>query len=147
MDNNVFTQVGMVLLVGLASKNAILIVEFANQLRERGVPLVEAAIQASILRFRPIVMTSLAFIIGVVPLVFADGAGAASRQVIGTAVFGGMVFSTVLTLFIVPVQYVLIKAMAEGLFSQFSILQIGSCKFCTTKINISDRSTGEVSIC
>jgi HAE1 family hydrophobic/amphiphilic exporter-1 len=120
MDNNVFTQVGMVLLVGLASKNAILIVEFANQLRERGVPLVEAAIQASVLRFRPIVMTSLAFIIGVVPLVFADGAGAASRQVIGTAVFGGMVFSTVLTLFIVPVQYVLIKAMAEGLFSRFT---------------------------
>jgi HAE1 family hydrophobic/amphiphilic exporter-1 len=120
MDNNVFTQVGMVLLVGLASKNAILIVEFANQLRDRGVPLVQAAIQASILRFRPIVMTSLAFIIGVVPLVFADGAGAASRQVIGTAVFGGMVFSTVLTLFIVPVQYVLIKAMAEGLFNRFT---------------------------
>ncbi|MCS6267895.1 MAG: multidrug efflux RND transporter permease subunit [Vampirovibrio sp.] len=120
MDNNVFTQVGMVLLVGLASKNAILIVEFANQLRDRGVSLVQAAIQASILRFRPIVMTSLAFIIGVVPLVFADGAGAASRQVIGTAVFGGMVFSTVLTLFIVPVQYVLIKAMAEGLFNRFT---------------------------
>lgn len=120
MDNNVFTQVGMVLLVGLASKNAILIVEFANQLRERGVSLVQAAIQASVMRFRPIVMTSLAFIIGVIPLVFADGAGAASRQVIGTTVFGGMVFSTILSLFVVPVQYVLIKAFVEGFSKRFN---------------------------
>lgn len=114
MDNNVFTQIGMVLLIGLASKNAILIVEFANQLRDRGASLVDAAVQASILRFRPIVMTSLAFIIGVVPLVFAHGAGAASRQVIGTAVFGGMLLSTFLSLFIVPVQYVVVKSVVEA---------------------------------
>ncbi|MGE0201192.1 MAG: efflux RND transporter permease subunit [Candidatus Melainabacteria bacterium] len=113
MDNNVFTQVGMLLLVGLASKNAILIVEFANQLRERGYSIVDAALQAAHLRFRPIVMTSLAFIIGVVPLVFAEGAGAAARQVIGTSVFGGMILSTLLSLFIVPVQYVIIKSIEE----------------------------------
>ena len=108
-DNNVFTQIGMILLVGLASKNAILIVEFANQLREKGESILDAAVKASILRFRPILMTSLAFIIGVIPLVFAEGAGAASRQVIGTTVFGGMILSTFLSLFIVPVQYVIIK--------------------------------------
>jgi hydrophobic/amphiphilic exporter-1 (mainly G- bacteria), HAE1 family len=114
-DNNVFTQIGMILLIGLASKNAILIVEFANHLRLQGKSIVEAAIQASILRFRPIVMTSLAFIIGVVPLVFADGAGAGARQAIGTAVFGGMILSTFLSLFIVPVQYVLIKQSVESI--------------------------------
>ncbi|MDX2085650.1 MAG: multidrug efflux RND transporter permease subunit [Candidatus Melainabacteria bacterium] len=112
-DNNVFTQIGMILLIGLASKNAILIVEFANQLRAQGQSTLQAAIQASILRFRPIVMTSLAFIIGVVPLVFADGAGSAARQVIGTTVFGGMILSTLLSLFIVPVQYVLIKTLED----------------------------------
>jgi HAE1 family hydrophobic/amphiphilic exporter-1 len=112
-DNNVFTQIGMVLLIGLASKNAILIVEFANQLRERGYTIVDAALHASVLRFRPIVMTSLAFIIGVIPLVFAHGAGAAARQAIGTTVFGGMLLSTQLSLFIVPVQYVLIKTLED----------------------------------
>jgi len=115
MDNNVFTQIGMLLLVGLASKNAILIVEFANQLREQGASIIDAALQAAHLRFRPILMTSMAFIIGVVPLVFAEGAGAAARQVIGTAVFGGMILSTFLSLFIVPVQYVIIKYIEEAL--------------------------------
>jgi hydrophobic/amphiphilic exporter-1 (mainly G- bacteria), HAE1 family len=109
MDNNVFTQIGMILLVGLASKNAILIVEFANHLLKQGKTIPQAAFTAAVMRFRPIVMTSLAFIIGVVPLVFAEGAGSAARQVIGTTVFGGMVVSTLLSLFIVPVQYVVIK--------------------------------------
>ncbi|MBY0450679.1 MAG: multidrug efflux RND transporter permease subunit [Cyanobacteria bacterium] len=113
-DNNVFTQIGMILLTGLASKNAILIVEFANQLQiTEGLSIMDAAIKASKLRFRPIVMTSFAFIIGVVPLVFATGAGAASRQVIGTTVFGGMILSTQLSLFVVPVQYVLIKTLEQ----------------------------------
>jgi hydrophobic/amphiphilic exporter-1 (mainly G- bacteria), HAE1 family len=109
MNNNIFTQIGMILLVGLASKNAILIVEFANHLHKEGKSIVESAITAATLRFRPIVMTSLAFIIGVVPLVFAEGAGSAARQVIGTTVFGGMIVSTLLSLFIVPVQYIVIK--------------------------------------
>jgi hydrophobic/amphiphilic exporter-1 (mainly G- bacteria), HAE1 family len=115
MDNNIFTQIGMILLVGLASKNAILIVEFANHLHKQGLTIVQAAIKASTQRFRPIVMTSLAFIIGVVPLVFAEGAGAAARQAIGTAVFGGMIVSTLLSLFIVPVQYVVIKHAVQWL--------------------------------
>ena len=118
-DNNVFTQVGMILLIGLACKNAILIVEFANQLREQGYSIVDAAIKSSKMRFRPIVMTSLAFIIGVVPLVFAHGAGAAARQAIGTTVFGGMLLSTQLSLFIVPVQYVLIKQIEEQFKRRF----------------------------
>jgi HAE1 family hydrophobic/amphiphilic exporter-1 len=109
MDNNIFTQVGIILLVGLASKNAILIVEFANHLHAQGKSILESAITSARLRFRPIVMTSLAFIIGVVPLVFAEGAGSQARQVIGTTVFGGMIVSTLLSLFIVPVQYVIIK--------------------------------------
>lgn len=109
MDNNIFTQVGIILLIGLASKNAILIVEFANHLHAQGHTILESAMTAARQRFRPIVMTSLAFIIGVVPLVFAEGAGSQARQVIGTTVFGGMIFSTLLSLFIVPVQYVLIK--------------------------------------
>jgi hydrophobic/amphiphilic exporter-1 (mainly G- bacteria), HAE1 family len=115
MDNNVFTQIGMVLLIGLASKNAILIVEFANQLRHKGLSIVQAALQAAVIRFRPIVMTSMAFVIGVVPLVFAEGAGAAARQALGTAVFGGMLLSTVLSLFIVPVIYITLKSWAQAI--------------------------------
>jgi HAE1 family hydrophobic/amphiphilic exporter-1 len=115
MDNNIFTQVGIILLIGLASKNAILIVEFANQLREQGHSILDAALTSARLRFRPIVMTSMAFIIGVIPLVFADGAGAQARQVIGTTVFGGMIVSTLLSLFIVPVQYIIIKSLVSKL--------------------------------
>ncbi|MGC2543300.1 MAG: efflux RND transporter permease subunit, partial [Candidatus Sulfotelmatobacter sp.] len=91
LQNDVFCQVGLVMLVGLASKNAILIVEFAEQLRERGLPLMEAAVQAATIRLRPILMTSLAFILGVVPLVFATGAGENGRHSVGTTVFGGMI--------------------------------------------------------
>jgi HAE1 family hydrophobic/amphiphilic exporter-1 len=112
-DNNVYTQIGVVLIIALASKNAILIVEFARELRLTGRPLREAAIEASRMRFRPIVMTSFAFILGVVPLVLAEGAGAASRQALGTAVFGGMITSTVLAVFFVPVFYLAVQGFIE----------------------------------
>jgi hydrophobic/amphiphilic exporter-1 (mainly G- bacteria), HAE1 family len=112
-QNDVFCQVGLVMLVGLASKNAILIVEFAEQLRERGVPLVEATVQAANIRLRPILMTSLAFILGVVPLVVASGAGENGRHSVGTTVFGGMIMSTILNLFFIPVLYLIIEAWRE----------------------------------
>jgi HAE1 family hydrophobic/amphiphilic exporter-1 len=113
LQNDVFCQVGLVMLVGLASKNAILIVEFAEQLRERGVPLVESAIQAATIRLRPILMTSLAFILGVVPLVVATGAGENGRHSVGTTVFGGMIMSTILNLFFIPVLYLIIEGWRE----------------------------------
>ena len=113
LQNDVFCQVGLVMLVGLASKNAILIVEFAEQLRERGLPLVEATVQAAVIRLRPILMTSLAFILGVVPLVFATGAGENGRHSVGTTVFGGMIASTILNLFFIPVLYLIIEAWRE----------------------------------
>jgi HAE1 family hydrophobic/amphiphilic exporter-1 len=113
LQNDIFCQVGLVMLVGLASKNAILIVEFSEQLRERGVPLVEAAVQAAAIRLRPILMTSLAFILGVVPLVFATGAGENGRHSVGTTVFGGMIMSTILNLFFIPVLYLIIEGWRE----------------------------------
>jgi multidrug efflux pump subunit AcrB len=115
MDNNIYTQIGVVLIIALASKNAILIVEFARELRIKGRTIREAVVEASRLRFRPILMTSFAFILGVVPLVWARGAAAASRQALGTAVFGGMVTSTVLAVFFVPVFYVAIQSLIEKL--------------------------------
>jgi HAE1 family hydrophobic/amphiphilic exporter-1 len=113
LQNDVFCQVGLVMLVGLSSKNAILIVEFAEQLRGRGVPLVESAIQAAAIRLRPILMTSLAFILGVVPLVVATGAGENGRHSVGTTVFGGMIMSTFLNLFFIPVLYLIIEGWRE----------------------------------
>ncbi len=113
LQNDIFCQVGLVMLVGLASKNAILIVEFAEQLRERGVSLVESAVQAATIRLRPILMTSLAFILGVVPLVVASGAGENGRHSVGTTVFGGMIMSTVLNLFFIPVLYLIIEGWRE----------------------------------
>jgi HAE1 family hydrophobic/amphiphilic exporter-1 len=113
LQNDVFCQVGLVMLVGLSSKNAILIVEFAEQLRHRGVPLLESAIQAATIRLRPILMTSLAFILGVVPLVFATGAGENGRHSVGTTVFGGMIMSTILNLFFIPVLYLIIEGWRE----------------------------------
>ncbi len=109
MDNNVYTQVGLVLLVGLSAKNAILIVEFARESRAKGQGVLEAATEASRLRFRPILMTSLAFILGVLPLVTASGAGAVSRQSVGTAVFAGMIGVTALGVFFTPALYVLMQ--------------------------------------
>ena len=113
LQDDVFCQVGLVMLVGLSSKNAILIVEFAEQLRGRGVPLVESAIQAAAIRLRPILMTSLAFILGVVPLVVATGAGENGRHSVGTTVFGGMIMSTVLNLLFIPVLYLIIEGWRE----------------------------------
>ena len=113
MDNNVYTQVGLVLLVGLGAKNAILIVEFAKALREQGKGIVEAAAESSRQRLRPILMTALAFILGVLPMMIAKGAGAASQQAIGTAVFYGMIGNTVLGLVFTPVLYVVIQAVRE----------------------------------
>ncbi len=113
LDNNIYTQIGTVLIIALASKNAILIVEFARELRIEGRSIREAAIEASRLRFRPIVMTSIAFMLGVLPLVRAQGAGAASQQSLGTAVFGGMATSTVLAVFFVPVFYLLLQNLQE----------------------------------
>jgi HAE1 family hydrophobic/amphiphilic exporter-1 len=111
--NDVYCQIGMVMLIGLASKNGILIVEFAEQLRGKGLSIVDAAIQAARIRLRPILMTSFAFILGVLPLVFATGAGSASRNSVGTAVFGGMIVSTILNLFFIPVLYVLVRSMLD----------------------------------
>jgi multidrug efflux pump subunit AcrB len=113
MDNNILTQVGFVVLIGLAAKNAILIVEFARQLEEHGRDRWEAAIEATRLRLRPILMTSLAFILGVTPLVWAIGAGAELRQALGTAVFAGMVGVTAFGLVFTPVFYVIARWIAE----------------------------------
>ncbi len=114
MQIDVYSQIGFVMLIGLAAKNAILIVEFARRRREAGLSIVDAAMEAGRLRLRPILMTAFAFIFGVVPLMFATGAGAASRQSLGTTVFGGMVAATALTLIFVPVFYALIERAREG---------------------------------
>lgn len=111
--NDVYCQIGMVMLIGLSSKNGILIVEFAEQLRAKGLSITDAAVQAARIRLRPILMTSFAFILGVLPLVFATGAGSASRNSVGTTVFGGMIFSTALNLFFIPVLYVIVKSLLE----------------------------------
>ena len=115
LANDVFCQVGLVMLVGLASKNAILVVEFAKDLREKGESIERAAIHAARVRLRPILMTSFAFILGVLPLVLASGAGAGARHSLGTAVFGGMLVATFLSLAIVPVFFVLMERIRERL--------------------------------
>ena len=112
-QNDVYCQVGLVMLVGLASKNAILIVEFAEQLRERGMTILDSAVEAARIRLRPILMTLFAFILGVVPLVTASGAGENGRHSVGTTVFGGMIMSTILNLFFIPVLYLLIEGFRE----------------------------------
>ena len=104
---NVFSQIGCIMLIGLAAKNGILIVEFANQLRDRGIEFVEAMIEASAIRLRPVLMTSLCTLFGAVPLLVASGAGAESRRAIGAVVVYGVGFSLLLTLFIVPTMYTL----------------------------------------
>jgi HAE1 family hydrophobic/amphiphilic exporter-1/multidrug efflux pump len=111
--NNVYTQIGLIMLIGLAAKNAILIVEFAKIARDRGVPIVEAAKQASHLRLRPILMTSFAFILGSVPLAIATGAGAGARESIGTAVVFGMLFATMIGILVIPVFYVVLQRVSE----------------------------------
>lgn len=113
MNNDIYFQIGLVTLIGLSAKNAILIVEFANQQHQQGRSLVESAIEAARLRFRPIIMTSMAFILGVLPLVIATGAGAASRRSIGTGVLGGMLAATFLAIFFVPLFFVLIGKLSH----------------------------------
>ena len=112
-DNNLYTQVGLVLMIALASKNAILVVEFARELRAEGMSIEDAAVEATRRRFRPIVMTSFAFILGVVPLLYARGAGAASQQAIGTVVFGGMLSSTLVAIPFIPVFYTVMQRFSE----------------------------------
>ena len=113
LADDLYCQIGLVTLIGLASKNSILIVEFARRKRHEGVPLFEAAREAARIRFRPVLMTAFAFILGVVPLVVATGAGAAARRSLGTAVFGGMLVATLLTLVLVPALYVIVEGATE----------------------------------
>jgi len=113
-ENNIFTQIGLIVLVGLATKNAILIVEFARELEMAGMPTVKAVIEACRLRLRPILMTSLAFIMGVVPLVLSTGAGAEMRQAMGISVFFGMIGVTLFGLFLTPLFYVVVRALGGG---------------------------------
>jgi multidrug efflux pump subunit AcrB len=113
VNNNIYAQVALVMLIGLASKNAILIVEFANQSLEIGMSITQAAIRAAEERLRPILMTAIAGLVGFWPLVIAKGAGAMSRWSLGTALFGGYLISTILSLFLVPVLYVVIKSLEE----------------------------------
>ena len=108
--DDVYVQIGLVMLIGLSAKNAILIIEFAEQLLGQGRSIVDAAIEASELRLRPILMTSIAFILGVLPLYFATGAGAYGRHSVGTAIVGGMVLSTFLNLFFIPILYIVLKS-------------------------------------
>lgn len=112
-DNNLLTQIGFIVLIGMAAKNAILIVEFAKQQQDAGKNRFDAAVEAARLRLRPILMTSFAFILGVVPLAIAKGAGAEMRQSLGTAVFGGMLGVTLAGVFLVPVFYVLVMGFVE----------------------------------
>lgn len=114
LQDDVYCQIGLVMLIGLAAKNAVLIVEFAEQLRRKGLKLVEAALEAARIRLRPILMTSFAFILGVVPLVVASGAGAGGRHSVGTTVFGGMLLSTFLNLVFIPVLYVIVEGAREA---------------------------------
>ncbi len=126
LDNNIFTQIGLVVLMGLACKNAILIVEFARDLEEQGRGIVEAAIEACRLRLRPILMTSFAFCAGVIPLVFASGAGAEVRHVMGVTVFAGMLGVTLFGLFFTPVFYVLVRTLVERRKARRATLEEGA---------------------
>ncbi len=111
--NDVYAQIGLVMLIGLSAKNGILVVEFAEQLRRRGLSIADAAVEAARIRLRPILMTSFAFILGVLPLVFATGAGRAARHSVGTSVAGGMFLSTILNLAIIPVLYVIVRSVGS----------------------------------
>jgi multidrug efflux pump len=126
MDINIFTQIGLVVLVGLASKNAILIVEFAKVIHRTGKPIREATLESCRLRLRPIVMTSMAFILGVFPLLFAHGAGAEMRRSLGLAVFSGMVGVTIFGVILTPVFFYLIDSLSESsMFASPRVRRIG----------------------
>ena len=114
LENDVYFKVGLITIIGLSAKNAVLIIEFAKDLHARGKGVVEAVLEAAHLRFRPILMTSLAFILGVLPLVVASGAGSASQRAIGTGVMAGMITATALAVFFVPVFYVVVSRIFKG---------------------------------
>jgi multidrug efflux pump len=114
MSNDVYFQVGLITIIGLSAKNAILIIEFAKDLQAQGKSAMEAALAAAHLRFRPIVMTSMAFTLGVLPLALATGAGSASQRAIGTGVIGGMLTGTALAVFFVPIFFVLVRGLFKG---------------------------------
>ncbi|TPQ24804.1 efflux RND transporter permease subunit [Methylomonas koyamae] len=126
MDNNIFTQIGFIVLVGLASKNAILIVEFAKHRQESGLSRFDAAVEAARIRLRPILMTSFAFVMGVFPLVIAKGAGAESRHLLGTAVFSGMIGVTIFGLLLTPVFFVAVQGLASKLRRNAKVQQAGA---------------------
>ena len=113
LENDIYAQIGLVMLIGMAAKNAILIVEFAKSGYEAGTPLVEAALNAARLRLRPILMTAFAFILGMLPLWTATGAGASSRRVLGTVVIGGMLAATLIAVFIIPVTFVVVERFSN----------------------------------
>jgi multidrug efflux pump len=113
-SNDVYFQVGLITIIGLSAKNAILIIEFAKDLQAQGKGVIESALAAAHLRFRPIVMTSLAFTLGVLPLALASGAGSASQRAIGTGVIGGMLTGTVLAVVFVPIFFVLVRTFFKG---------------------------------
>jgi len=113
MPNDVYCQIGLLMLIGLSAKNSILIVEFAEQIREHGKSIIEAAIEAAELRLRPILMTSFAFILGILPLCFAEGAGSLGRRSVGTTIVGGMLVSTLLNIFFIPALYVILRMNLE----------------------------------
>ena len=114
LANDVYFKVGLITIIGLSAKNAVLIIEFAKDLQAQGKGLIEAVLEAAHLRFRPILMTSLAFILGVLPLVLATGAGSASQRAIGTGVMGGMISATALAVFFVPVFFVVVRRIFKG---------------------------------
>jgi HAE1 family hydrophobic/amphiphilic exporter-1 len=114
LDNDVFAQVGLVMLIGLAAKNAILIVEFAKARVDSGTPLLEATLEGARLRLRPILMTAFAFILGVLPLATAEGAGAISRRILGSAVVGGMLTASLIGIFVIPVSFYVVERLRGG---------------------------------
>ena len=117
IPNDIFFKVGLITIIGLSAKNAILIVEFAKMLKEEGMTLIEATVAAAKLRLRPILMTSLAFTAGVIPLVIATGASSETQHALGTGVFGGMISATILAIFFVPVFFIFVLGTVEKLFS------------------------------